>query len=89
MIHTGKKSISLSLDELSVLSVGFTRKRWGREEDVCTLNLTHTHVRMHTHTHDHAAITADSLLTVELGHAHKSPKHRHRYKHALLYGDVF
>lgn len=84
MIHTGKKSTSLSLDELSVLSVGFTRKLWGREETVCTLNHALTHAHEHTHTHDHTAITADSLLTVELGHAHKSPKHRHTYKHALL-----
>lgn len=29
MIHTGKESISLSLDELSVLSVGFYKEAMG------------------------------------------------------------
>lgn len=53
MIHTGKKSISLSLDELSVLSVGFTRKQWGREEGVCTLDHTHTCARVRARTHTH------------------------------------
>lgn len=83
MIHTGKKSISLSLDELSVLSVGFYKEAMG-EGGKRVHTQSHTHVRVRTQTHDHTAITADSLLTVELGHAHKSPKHRHTYKHALL-----
>lgn len=88
MIHTGKKSISLSSDELSVLSVSFYKEAiGGREEMACTLN--HTHKCVRTHSHYRRAISADSLLTVELGHAHKSPKHRHAYKHALLYKDIF
>lgn len=82
MIHTGKKSISLSLDELSVLSVNFNKEAMGEgQQRVYTQS--HTHV--HSHTHDHTAITADASLTVELGHAHKSPKHRHTYKHAPLW----
>lgn len=74
MIHTGKKSISLSLDELSVLAVGFTRKRWGREADVFTLGPTNTLVC--THTYDCTAMTTDSLLTGELGNTHVSLKRR-------------
>lgn len=81
MIHTGKKSISLSLDELSVLSVNFNKEAMGEgQQRVHTRS--HTHVR--SHTHDHTTVTADALLTVELGHAHTSPKHRHTYKHTLL-----
>lgn len=82
MIHTGKKSISLSLDELSVLSVNFNEAAMGEgQQRVYTRS--HTHV--HSHTHDHTTVTADALLTVELGHAHTSPKHRHTYKHTLLW----
>lgn len=35
-------------------------------------------------THNHVATVADALLTVELGHAHKSPEQGHAYKHAQL-----
>ena len=59
MIHVEKKSISLSLDELSVLSVGFTRKQLGggRGEEERALSIMHVHgqMRVHTHTHDHAS----------------------------------
>lgn len=52
MIHAGKKSISLSLDELSVLSVSFTWEQRG--EDVTALSCTNKHVCTHAHDHtDH------------------------------------
>jgi len=79
VIHAGKKSISLSLDELSVLSVGFTWKQWGREEDVSTLS--HTNRPVCAHAHDHTAINVDSLPTADLGNAHKSLKCRHTNVH--------
>lgn len=31
---------------LCVLSVGFTRKQWGREEDLCTHSCTYTHTSL-------------------------------------------
>lgn len=81
MIHTGKKSISLSLNELSVLSVCFNKEAMGEGEQ-------RVHVpwraRAGTRLHDHAATAADALHTVELGHAHKSPERRHAHKHAQL-----
>lgn len=81
MIHNGKKSISLSLNELTVLPVGFNKEAMGEGEQ-------RLHARWHVHacahTHDHAATAADALLTVELGHAHKSPEQKHAYKHAQL-----
>lgn len=43
MIHTGKKSISLSLDELSVLSVGSYKETMGEGRG-----------RMHTQSHTRA-----------------------------------
>ncbi len=50
MIHTGKKNISLSLDELSVLSVGFNKEAMGEgEQRVHTQS--HTDACMCTHTH--------------------------------------
>lgn len=46
MIHTGKKSISLSLDELSVLSVGFYKEAMGEGgKGVHTQSHTHTRAR--------------------------------------------
>ena len=46
MIHTGKKSISLSSDELSVLSVGFNKEAMGEgEQRARTQSRTHTHTR--------------------------------------------
>ena len=55
MIHTGKKSISLSSDELSVLSVGFNKEAMGEgEQRARTQSRTHTHT--HTHTHPCARI---------------------------------
>lgn len=79
MIHTGKKSISLSLNEPTLPAL--TRKLWGRESGACTPGV---HSQTHTRTHGQAANAADASLTVELGHAHKSPEHRHAYKHAQL-----
>lgn len=93
MTHTGKKSISLSLDELSVLSVGFSEEALG-EGGACTY--THTlNADVHVHTHMHyrecararkqeqAAITVvDPSLNVELGHTVKATTHT--YAHTTL-----
>lgn len=51
MIHTGKKSISLSLDELSVLSVGFDKEAMGEGEQRVR---TQSRTLSHTHTHEGA-----------------------------------
>ena len=59
MIHAGKKekkkNISSSSDELSVLPVGFTWERWGREEDVSV----HSHTNAREHARDRMAAAAD------------------------------
>lgn len=47
VIHTGKKSISLSLDELSVLSVGFDKEAMGEGEQ-------HVHTQPRAHTNPRA-----------------------------------
>lgn len=73
MIHTGKKCISLSLGELSVLSIGFYKEVL--REGECTHN-THSHLNVHVHTHTHttesmheqAPISVDSFPNMELGH---------------------
>ena len=132
MIHSGKKSISLSSDELGVLSVSsYKETLWGGVEGVFSFThgcvcahthaYTHTHTHTlthrhmgcaHTHSHAHAHCTNThtrghrhedmvaracaaqrshkhsqrrAAVTAELGHAHKSPKHRHTDKHALLF----
>lgn len=95
MTHTGKKSISLSLDELHVLSVGFNEEAQG-EGGACTHSHTLNaaeHVRTHLHTHaqpeharackqEQAAITVvDPSLNVELGHTVKAT---HTQAHSTL-----
>lgn len=54
MIHTGKKSISLSLDELSVLSVGFYKEAMGEGGK-----------RVHTQSHTHMCVCAHIHMTTQ------------------------
>lgn len=53
MIHTGKKRISLSLNELSVLSVSFNKEAMG-EGDQRVHARWHMHACTHSHTHTHS-----------------------------------
>lgn len=57
MIHTGKKNISLSSDELSVLSVGFNKEAMGEGEQRVHTQL-HALKRTHTLTHTHTSACA-------------------------------
>ena len=50
MIHTGKKSISLSLDELSVLSVGLNKEAMGGGRRMCAHSVAHARACAHTRT---------------------------------------
>lgn len=53
MIHTGKKRISLSLNELSVLSVSFNKEAMG-EGDQRVHARWHMRACAHSHTHTHS-----------------------------------